>query len=766
MRKIYPYLANSYWNDSQTNPFLENPYNYNLNDEQNKRDILSLLDKVINQRQYVNITLLDWEERPLKEIDGIISSGSISKDGNSSVRRTASLSCSVDGGSYNIDSLQMDFALNKKVFIEIGIKNDTGLYSDYPILWFPQGVFYINSFSINSSTSSAVNLTLNLKDKMCLLNGDVGGTLPAAVQFDIMTTQLADGTITDQKVLYYNIITELVNHWGEEDLNNIIIQDVPLRIRKVVAWNGENPIWLKEDRDNDGNAFYQIQLTNPGNSSWSEYSQGDDIGYVYSDFVPVSEITGAAGDSVCTILDTIKSQLGNYEYFYDVYGIFHFREIRNYLNVTQSNIDLQESSNLGRKVNLEEGQFLLDSGSELQYLVETTNDKTVYSFSDDTNITSITVTPNYENIKNDFIINGIRESTTSDVQYSIRYRCVIDDIPEKNSNGEYDTFENILYYTYPEYYEGQVVAETNVLGKYLEVITLPNVGNMDQIYKVIDDNTYWMWTGQKYEKLYLKENESLKEPIIYDTYTPKDWRTLLYLRGLEANISGLDPGPYFQDLNSFWPLEYDLKQENQKFFGEEEDGTIYYKTLAQGNFFFDMIDASTSSLGGYSVKNIGRRVDSYIEDDINCLFAPEIPNVVFLNSDNPFLNWSENTSITELQNSSLSVEEMLGQQKAECNSNSQPWVQVPNNIYSDLVIGGYLNSAYEALRYELFSHTKYQKVVSLTAIPVFYLEPNSRVSLSDYSTNTFGDFMVQNINLSLGPGANMTVSLNEVSERL
>ena len=55
-------------------------------------------------------------------------------------------------------------------------------------------------------------MSLQLKDKMCLLNGDVGGKLPATVQFDTMTTQLADGTITEQKVLYYNIITELVHH--------------------------------------------------------------------------------------------------------------------------------------------------------------------------------------------------------------------------------------------------------------------------------------------------------------------------------------------------------------------------------------------------------------------------------------------------------------------------------------------------------------------------------------------------------------------------
>ena len=109
---------------------------------------------------------------------------------------------------------------------------------------------------------------------------------------------------------------------------------------------------------------------------------------------------------------------------------------------------------------------------------------------------------------------------------------------------------------------------------------------------------------------------------------------------------------------------------------------------------------------------------------------------------------------------------MLKAQRKECMANGQPWVQVSNDIFSNLITGGYLNSAYEALRYELFAHTKYQKVVSITSLPAFYLEPNSRVEVSDHSTNTYGDFMVQNISLILGPGANMTVSLNEVSERL
>lgn len=46
---------------------------------------------------------------------------------------------------------------------------------------------------MNSSTSSAVNLTLGLKDKMAMLNGEIGGMLPSTVQFDVMDTQTASG---------------------------------------------------------------------------------------------------------------------------------------------------------------------------------------------------------------------------------------------------------------------------------------------------------------------------------------------------------------------------------------------------------------------------------------------------------------------------------------------------------------------------------------------------------------------------------------------
>jgi hypothetical protein len=53
----------------------------------------------------------------------------------------------------------------------------------------------------------------------------------------------------------------------------------------------------------------------------------------------------------------------------------------------------------------------------------------------------------------------------------------------------------------------------------------------------------------------------------------------------------------------------------------------------QINYFLEFIDED-SELGQYSVSNIGRRakiVDG--SDQINCVFEPDIPDIVYINSE-------------------------------------------------------------------------------------------------------------------------------------
>jgi hypothetical protein len=442
-------------------PYLLDPYYQDLNTTQQKQDFLSKLDDYVNQKQYIRITLLSWSELPIKEIQGELSSGSITKDGSSSIRRTCNLAATVDAGSYDVEDLNLDFSINKKVFVEIGVENRTDKYKKYPIFWFPQGVFYISSASITSSTSSVVNISLSLKDKMCGLNGITGGTFPIATIIDEAETQSASGAYTSTKVNIYSIIQELVNHFGNEELDNIIIEDVPQRIKRVVKWNGDTPLYLSPV-NNDGDITYNISTASDYQDYISDstkpavlkYSYGDEIGYVWEDFVYTKELTANAGESVTSVLDKLVSYLGNYEYFFDEYGIFHFREKKNYLNTTLGSIALTDMS-------------------ENDYLVDTTVGKSTYSFSDNCNIASMTQNPQYENIKNDFVVTGTGTSASTNATYSVIYHLAIDKKPI-NLN----TYYGLLIYKEPS--TGLVkIGFPTIIGMGND---LPEIGDNNLIY--------------------------------------------------------------------------------------------------------------------------------------------------------------------------------------------------------------------------------------------------------------------------------------------
>lgn len=766
MRRTYPYLNDSFYEDA--------------NSTLKRRNFLKTIDNFVNQKQYVRLTLLNWNEEPLKEIQGVIASGSLSKDGSSSVRRTCSLTASIDSGEYDIENMSYDFAINKKIFIEIGIENHSNQFLDYPILWFPQGVFFIASASASSSVSSAVSLQLTLKDKMCGLSGDVSGTLPAAVIFDEMDTQDASGAYVTKKVLVYDIIQELVNHYGGEDLNNIIIEDVPRRIKRVMKWTGSNPLYLVPKQSGSaGVTWYAAYVDRPDTleDGTIEILSGQDCGYVYDDFVYDSELSANLGESVTSVLDKIKSYLGNFEYFYDEFGVFHFREIKNYLNTTQATT-------------------LVNDMKKHDYLVETTTGKSVYTLSDKDNIISISKTPQFNNIKNDFIIQGKRQGTNSQQQVDVRYHLCIDRKPlpvssDERGNNYYNTYYNLLLYTE----ESTQEIKAAFPAVYTTKNDFPSIGEFNTIYFDSTDKFAYYWKDNIYKSLKCSayypavdtlsvsaiaetSSEETKEeeakpvpvPIVNGGYLVKDWRTELYLEGMLAKKNGIDSGNYyakidsiagwqgdilqyahncridtdyyFEELDAFWPQVYDLV--NQKFIGEKENAELLTSSLTDGNYFLDFIDSSTSELGRFSVSAIGRRTDAVSSDTVNCLFAPEIPNIVFINAD----------------------EDDKGRIKQqECEDNGMPYTQVRGEVFYNLATGGYKNGAFDQVKYELYLHTTYQNAVSITALPVFYLEPNSRIELNDTSTNTYGDYNLNTLSIPLGPGNTMTVSCNQSIER-
>ena len=696
-------------------PYLQN----NTSDKESQQAFLKSLEWEINQKKYVLITLLDWNENPIKEIQGEAVSGTINKDGNSAMRRTGTLNFTVSGGEVNIEDINYIFSINKKVFVEIGIKNNTEYYSDYPILWFPQGLFVLNKFSCVSSLSSAVNITLNLNDKMSLLNGDSGGIFPSTVILDTLRTQEPDGSYVTKKVPIISIIQELLNHFGNEPLNNIIIEDVPLRAKEVMKWVGSSPLYLipqEQTIDNINYITYQATIDEPADlTNVLIKSYGDDVGYLNTDFTYPDELIANAGDNIVNILDTIKNTLGNFEYFYDEFGLFHFREIKNYLNKSQSSVLLDR---LGTS-----GSNLIFTGTLSAYEIEISNPTEVYSFDDGINIISINKNPNYTNIKNDYIIHGLRKNTFSGINSDVFYHLAIDKKPQLSEHS------NILLYkeTDTDYTKAIVplIVNSNPTNSGLP-------GIIGLIYYNKQDNTVYSWDGEKW-----KEHVFVKFSAFV---TPTDWRTELYYQGLEAQKNGTQSNRYFAELEAFWPQMYDL--ENNCFYGVKEKDSKRVQSLCDGNYFLDFIEP-TSSIGIFNVNNIGIRTLVDNNDDVNCLFAADIPNLVFLSVDD-----------TNLQEAI-----------AECNANFQPWTQVTRNVYNALALGGFYNPAYEQIKYQLYAHTNYATTINLTIIPNLYLEPNSRISINDESTNTHGNYIIQTITIPLEPTGTSSITCSEFIDR-
>ena len=158
------------------NPLLDSNFLVKLNNDKNR----TIYARIISLNQY---------EHPIEQLEGVVTAGSITIDGQSAVRRICSLTLSAK----NLNINNVYWGLTTKVKIEIGLQNNIDKKYD-DIIWFKQGVFTLTDFK---TTQTVNNYTINLtgKDKMCLLNGDVSGNLPAPVRFDSYTDANEQGYI-------------------------------------------------------------------------------------------------------------------------------------------------------------------------------------------------------------------------------------------------------------------------------------------------------------------------------------------------------------------------------------------------------------------------------------------------------------------------------------------------------------------------------------------------------------------------------------------
>ena len=197
------------------------------------KSFLRALDEQHLKTVYAKIIILNYQdEMPLSEIQGRITNGSISINGSSSLRRTCSLTFLAEDNEDNLTATENLIGINKKIKIQIGVKNRVNkIYGD--IVWFPLGIFVINNPSISHS-NTGVQVSITGQDKMCLLNGTCGGTLPANTTFDSYDQYDATGKKVSVKNPIYDIIMTAVCNYGGEAWNKIFVDDINLELKQLV----------------------------------------------------------------------------------------------------------------------------------------------------------------------------------------------------------------------------------------------------------------------------------------------------------------------------------------------------------------------------------------------------------------------------------------------------------------------------------------------------------------------------------------------------
>lgn len=435
------------------------------------KDFLAKLDMEHGKEIFAKIVSLDHNENPIEEIEGKVTGGTVNIDGASNLQR----SCSLSLIAKNLNIRDTYWGVESKFQLYIGLINNIDDRYD-SIIWFNLGVYIITNFNTSISTNN-FTVSISGKDKMCMLNGNLGGNITAcSIDFGKEEIINEDGSITYNYLKLKDIIREAIHVYGNEPYHNIIIEDLDQNGFELMEYRGDTPLYLffnyetsevdniKFDDITDdlvykiwennqptqktislkaNNFFYDTRTKNleydpslftyiytnigtAANPIYKIYSvakleYGETAGYRLTDLTYAGDLIANVGSTLTSVLDLIVKMLGDFEYFYDVDGRFRFRRKKAYTNVSWNNI-----------INRKDERYADNAAYTSSF---------IYSFNDSNLLTAIQNSPDFANIKNDYVIWGKK---SENVPIHLRYAIDKKPVYYKNQN-------NKIFLTQEEY---------------------------------------------------------------------------------------------------------------------------------------------------------------------------------------------------------------------------------------------------------------------------------------------------------------------------
>ena len=558
---------------------------------------------------------------------------------------------------------------------------------------------------------------------------------------------------------------------------------------------------------------------------FTKINYGDTAGYKATELVYAGDLISKVGENLTSILDKIKNMLVEYEYFYNLDGQFVFQKKQSFISTMWTAGDREDeeiptlSEQIASTVNYTfSGCELITSLNSNPNISNLKNDYSIWGERESVTGAKIPIHLRYSIHKKPFfyrtfdnnifvteevaqydqLVQILNEYVTMNRVFLVDWREIIYQMAQDYFQyNEQDDFEFILdknnFNLYPNGKTSYESYYTDIQGFWRELY-YPEVETdysaIQSQYDVVLANV------EKLQKFLYGENVSWSENK---------------LGGLENDVNALNnllsnESPQANDLINFWnygtsspdttlypfnfiPPKYNIKDDNltlvsdpylylsmlqdlyfrqQSIYNSEKESLEQLKTKKDKlekdknenyytdnsisferkywnknvfenpnllNFWFDFLDTDTS-FSEYGVYNLGNRTKAVQDSNIKSIYFRETPQVIFKSPDESY-SWALDHRI----------------------------IQVPSidNMFSISAQG---KSAKEKLDELLYQHTCIVETVSLSTIPIYYLEPNTRVKLYDKETHLNGDYIINKITIPLTYNGTMTLQLTKAIENI
>ena len=101
-----------------------------------------------------------------------------------------------------------------------------------------------------------------------------------------------------------------------------------------------------------------------------------------------------------------------------------------------------------------------------------------------------------------------------------------------------------------------------------------------------------------------------------------------------------------------------------------------------------------------------------------------------------------------------------------CEREGQTYSNVTKDISAEIALGMSGYTAQDYCRSLLYQHTSYCETISISSIPIYYLDVNTRITVDDRKSGIHGDFIIDTINLPLDPSGQMTITASRALDRI